>query len=170
MPSNPCRKSMCHQSRRNSPSVTAWRPIDSCKATTLRMHLSSTARNAADFMSPFFDLRRASCNSGGRKRLPTWSARKGGIARNSTAIEQIYGPYASERRRLGEDSHALFDQFGDAVQSLVELVHATVCLLHATVCLRHATLRIRLTLQNKRDGAFDIHGARITRGIIPKVR
>ena len=37
MPSKPERKSRCHQSRRNSPSVTASRPIASCFATASRM-------------------------------------------------------------------------------------------------------------------------------------
>ena len=37
MPSKPERKSRCHQSRRNSPSVTASRPIASCFATASRI-------------------------------------------------------------------------------------------------------------------------------------
>ncbi len=36
-PSKPRRKSMCHQSRRNSPSVTLCRPTDSWRATAPRI-------------------------------------------------------------------------------------------------------------------------------------
>src|SRR6266487_874504 len=74
-------KSMCHQSRRNSPSVTSCMPTDSCFATASRMCLSCRARSASALISPRFALTRASCSSAGRKRLPTWSARKGGVVR-----------------------------------------------------------------------------------------
>src|SRR6266545_1142890 len=74
-------KSMCHQSRRNSPSVTAWMPTDSCLATASRMCLSCTARSCSGVISPRFAFARASCSSAGRRRLPTWSARKGGVLR-----------------------------------------------------------------------------------------
>ena len=63
---------------------------------------------------------------------------------------------------LSEHPHALLDQFGDAIQTPVDLVHATVRTFHTT-------LRIGLALQNKLDRAFDIHGTKITRGIIPMV-
>src|SRR6266513_2868321 len=69
-PSKPWMKSMCHQSRRNSPSVTDWMPTDSCSFTTSRMSLSWISLR-------FFA--RASCRSWGRSRLPTWSARNGGF-------------------------------------------------------------------------------------------
>ena len=58
--------------------------------------------------------------------------------------------------RTGEHSHALLNQFGDTVHPLIELVHAT--------------LGVGLTFQYELDRAFDIHAARITRGIIPTVR
>src|SRR6266446_10514977 len=88
-PSKPERKSMCHQSRRNSPSVTAWMPADSCFATASRMCLSCTARSCSALNSPRFALARASCNSRGRKRLPTWSARKGGVVRWAMATPDV---------------------------------------------------------------------------------
>jgi hypothetical protein len=77
-PSKPRRKSMCHQSRRYSPSVMLWSPTASWNATTLRMHSSSTLRSASGASSPRRARSRAAFSSGGRKRLPTWSARNGG--------------------------------------------------------------------------------------------
>src|SRR3954465_13819013 len=78
-PSKPWMKSMCQKSRRNSPSVTAGMPTDSCSATTSRMQRSCTAFRASCVISPFFALARASWSSCGRSRLPTWSARNGGF-------------------------------------------------------------------------------------------
>ena len=70
---------MCHQSRRNSPSVIPDRPTASCFATTSRMQRSSISRSASRPISPFFAAARAFRSSGGRSRLPTWSARNGGF-------------------------------------------------------------------------------------------
>src|SRR6267378_2169647 len=67
-PSSRDRKSRCHQWRRNSPSVTPSRPIASCLFTTARIARSWISRSRLFFSS-----------SGGRKRLPTWSARNGGF-------------------------------------------------------------------------------------------
>src|SRR2546429_1489470 len=72
-------KSMCHQSRRNSPSVIACRPRLSCILTTSRMSRSWIAFSSAPESSPRRFLARASCRSWGRSRLPTWSARNGGF-------------------------------------------------------------------------------------------
>src|SRR5882757_2914896 len=68
---------MCHQSRRNSPSVIDCRPTSSCSFTTLRMCLSSAFCRSSFEISPRLARARTSCNSFGRRRLPTWSARKG---------------------------------------------------------------------------------------------
>src|SRR5438067_3227354 len=78
-PSKPWMKSMCHQSRRNSPSVIACRPRLSCILTTSRMSRSWIAFSSAPESSPRRFLARASCRSWGRSRLPTWSARNGGF-------------------------------------------------------------------------------------------
>src|SRR5688572_26840055 len=80
-PSKPWMKSMCHQSRRNSPSVIEGRPIDSCSFTTSRMSWSWIFFSSASESSPLRFLARASCKSWGRSRLPTWSARNGGFIR-----------------------------------------------------------------------------------------
>src|SRR5688500_17916908 len=77
MPSKPAMKSMCHQSRRNSPSVTEGRPRSSCSFTTSRMWRSSASFNFSREISFFRTCSRSSCNAAGRSRLPTWSARKG---------------------------------------------------------------------------------------------
>src|SRR5207247_2421091 len=78
-PSKPWMKSMCHQSRRNSPSVTDWMPTDSCSFTTSRMSLSWISLSFASDSSPLRFFARPSCRSWGRSRLPTWSARNGGF-------------------------------------------------------------------------------------------
>ena len=81
-PASPPRKSKCHQARRNSPSVTAFSPTASCFFTTSRIARSSTARNSSAPMLPSARAARASFSSGGRSRLPTSSARNGGLARH----------------------------------------------------------------------------------------
>src|SRR3954449_2647709 len=74
-------KSMCQDSRRNSPSVTDFRPISSWRRTTSRIASSSIARRSSPEMRPAARSSRAVSTSGGRRRLPTWSARKGGLVR-----------------------------------------------------------------------------------------
>src|SRR5471032_2155925 len=80
-PSSCSRKSMWKKVRRNSPSVMPCRPQSSCILTTSRIAPSSTWRSAAASISPFFLRARASSSSLGRRKLPTWSARKGGVVR-----------------------------------------------------------------------------------------
>src|SRR5262249_23640328 len=63
-----------------SPSVMDDRPTDSWSATAARIAASSTGRSAARSISPRATRARASRSSGGRRRLPTWSARNGGRA------------------------------------------------------------------------------------------
>src|SRR3954470_17900676 len=74
-------KSMCHDARRNSPSVAERSPTSSCRRTTSRIASSSTARSSSAAMRPAVKSSRARSSSGGRSRLPTWSARKGGRVR-----------------------------------------------------------------------------------------
>src|SRR2546423_5535364 len=101
----PCKQriSSSHQlRRRNSPSVTACRPIASCIAITSRMHWSSTSRSSRLSCGPsalvgvcgprYFS--RACFNRSGRSRLPTWSARKGAAMERAILIQ---------RREVGGD-------------------------------------------------------------------
>src|SRR6185312_6183970 len=74
-------KSMCHEARRNSPSVAAGNPTDSCIRTTSRIAPSSTVRNPSSDIRPAAWSARARCRRAGRSRLPTWSPRKGGRSR-----------------------------------------------------------------------------------------
>src|SRR4051794_241296 len=74
-------KSMCQDSRRNSPSVTDFRPVCSWRRMTSRIASSSIARRSSWEMRPAARSSRALSTSGGRSRLPTWSARKGGLVR-----------------------------------------------------------------------------------------
>src|SRR5690348_16346480 len=73
------RKSKCHQERRNSPSVASFRPSEACLCTTFSISLSSTLRSSSAPISPFSSLARASLMRGGLSRLPTSSARNGGL-------------------------------------------------------------------------------------------
>src|SRR5215471_17347498 len=75
------RKSKCHQERRNSPSVANFKPIEACLCTTFSISMSSTLRSSSGVISRFSSLARASLMRGGRSRLPTSSARKGGLVR-----------------------------------------------------------------------------------------
>src|SRR3989442_6629269 len=72
MPSKPVRKSTCQKARRNPASVTGCRPAASCIRTASRMQSSSIFPSCGDFSA------RAFFSAAGRRRLPTWSARKGG--------------------------------------------------------------------------------------------
>jgi hypothetical protein len=55
-------------------------PMLSTFFTVSAMALSSTARNSSALISPDFQQWRASFTSGVRNKLPTWSARKGGLS------------------------------------------------------------------------------------------
>ena len=78
-PSRPQRKSRCHHERRNSPSVMACRPTSSCFLMTRSISRSSISFSASAVISPLARLARASWMRFGRSRLPTWSARNGGL-------------------------------------------------------------------------------------------
>src|ERR1700729_989498 len=74
-------KSICHEVRRNSPSVTLCSPASRFSSITSRIASSSRSRSASDSISPALYAARARARSGGRRRLPTWSARNGGLSR-----------------------------------------------------------------------------------------
>ena len=78
-------KSMCHEARRNSPSVADCSPTSSCLRTTSRIASSSMPRSSSASMRPALRSSRACSSSGGRSRLPTWSARNGGVVRGDMA-------------------------------------------------------------------------------------
>src|SRR5215207_9924935 len=71
-------KSMCHEWRRNSPSVASLRPTSRCSAIAPRIASSSAARSASASIVPALKSARACVSAAGRRRLPTWSARNGG--------------------------------------------------------------------------------------------
>ena len=68
-------KSMCQVARRNSPSVAERSPTSSCSFTASRIAASSTPRNSSASIFEAAKSSRAWSSSGGRSRLPTWSAR-----------------------------------------------------------------------------------------------
>src|SRR4029434_11191161 len=81
-PASCSRKSMWKYVRRNSPSVIPAKPASSWKRTMSRIALSSASRSAGRGISPLANRSRAARSSDGRRKLPTWSARKGGAVRN----------------------------------------------------------------------------------------
>src|SRR5712691_10984751 len=92
-------KSMCQDARRNSPSVAERSPASSCLRTAARIESSSTARSCAASILPCASSSRARSSSGGRRRLPTWSARNGGVVRT------LIGVSVNFRAFVGEGSH-----------------------------------------------------------------
>src|SRR6266446_922017 len=90
MPSKPVRKSTCQKARRNSPSVTACRPAASCIRTASRMQRSSMFLSCGDLSA------RAFFSAAGRRRLPTWSARKGGRMARAYSGNLPNGPGTKE--------------------------------------------------------------------------
>src|SRR5215216_6316739 len=96
---------MCQELRRNSPSVADWRPTSSCMATTSAMASSSTARNWSAEMRPAACCSRATRSRGGRRRLPTWSARYGGVVRSTvTSLVPLQGRLILPASRTGTDA------------------------------------------------------------------
>src|SRR4051794_13959091 len=78
-------KSMCHDARRNSPSVTLMSPASRCIATTSRIASFSAPRSSESSIRPAACSSRAFSSEAGLSRLPTWSARKGGLSRIAMA-------------------------------------------------------------------------------------
>src|SRR5438105_1174502 len=70
---------MCHEPRRNSPSVTPGKPRSAWILTAWPMQSSSTRRKVSAEIQSRSCSARAASSDGGRSRLPTWSARNGGL-------------------------------------------------------------------------------------------
>src|ERR1700741_1140851 len=62
------------------------RPKPSCHFTMSRIAASSALRSSAFEILPTASWSRASSNSFGRRKLPTWSARNGGLSRFAMAV------------------------------------------------------------------------------------
>src|SRR3954452_8462376 len=108
-------KSMCQVARRNSPSVTDRNPTSSCMRTASSIAASSAALRPSSSSLPAACASRASCSSGGRSRLPTWSARYGGLVRSD--IEPP-GPLVCGMRTMAHTAHTIVS-LGTAVSELV---------------------------------------------------
>src|SRR5262245_96337 len=111
-PSSMLKKSKCHQERRNSPSVASCRPMSSCCLMIFSISRSSTALSSAAVIAPFSRLARASLSAAGRRKLPTWSARNGGLVlfiawapRNTAARAK---PCRDRRRQPQNDSKSSY--------------------------------------------------------------
>src|SRR5215468_1810098 len=101
-PSSCQKKSKCHHERRNSPSVASCKPTSSCLARTLAISWSSIRCSSAAVIWPFSRLWRASLSVAGRNRLPTMSARNGGVVVGiSFSPLGRSMPASIERRRSG---------------------------------------------------------------------
>src|ERR1700719_2350230 len=98
---------MCQEPRRNSPSVMPCRPASSCIRTAPEMHASSMARSSAADIAPSLNRSRARRSSGGRSKLPTWSARDGGLLFTAEVLEYFPQPRKYLARVAFEDLAAV---------------------------------------------------------------
>ena len=79
-------KSMCHEVRRSSPSVTLFRPTSFCRSITSRIALSSIASQFVVVDLAGLELLAGRMQLGGTSRLPTWSALNGGVLRMAISL------------------------------------------------------------------------------------
>src|SRR6266498_298848 len=116
---------MCQEVRRNSPSVADCSPTSSCILTTSVMASSSAARSSSAVTRPAAKSSRAFSSAGGRRRLPTWSARNGGVSRTGIVLLRWRGlplRYSSPPDPLwseGERSGAALDRYPAELGELV---------------------------------------------------
>src|SRR5260370_15697029 len=106
------RKSKCHQERRNSESVACFRTIEACLCTTFSISRSSALRRSPAVISPFSSLARASLMRGGRNRLPTSSAREGGLVRCMVVNSREFNSMCGSAR----DAKEAFEHGGIGLQ------------------------------------------------------
>src|SRR3954468_2885235 len=106
-------KSMCQDSRRNSPSVIERSPASSWRRMTSRIASSSIARRSSPEMRSAARSSLALSTSGGRSRLPTWSARYGGLSR--AAIGRSLGGRLQSRDHRTDFVDNLVDNLAGAL-------------------------------------------------------
>src|SRR5437763_3974478 len=109
-PSRCSRKSKCHQARRYSPSVASLSPMSSCLRMMFSISRSSIARKSPAEISPRSRLARASLSAAERSRLPTWSARNGGLVRGVTCLLPLSRPGFMQRLRSGGHAEIPLEQ------------------------------------------------------------
>src|SRR5262249_51154784 len=80
-PGSAATKSVCQDLRRFSPSVMDLRPTCSCFTIRISISRSSIALSSSAVIALVARLARASLSAAERSRLPTWSARNGGLVR-----------------------------------------------------------------------------------------
>src|SRR5262245_37545589 len=93
-------KSRCQEWRLYSPSVTSLSPSSSCSRTTSRIAACWIRLSSASEISFFSAFSRASMRAAGRMRLPTCSARKGGLVRSMRVGLQGSGPPTASCRTI----------------------------------------------------------------------
>ena len=130
-------KSMCHDVRRNSPSVAACRPTRSCIATAARIASSSAARSAVTSISPAACAARAASRAGGRSRLPDMvgAERRHGpgghaprlVPRRATSSRRHWtGPWCDSGRLAGMDDTEMHRRIDELVAEEHRLERAHV--------------------------------------------
>src|SRR5262249_24548371 len=90
---------MFHDTRRYSPSVIDCSPAASCFAIAPATSRSSIALKAAASIAFRARRSRAALSAGVRRRLPTWSARKGGMVRWVIVTLEFTSPPCTGRGR-----------------------------------------------------------------------
>src|SRR5258708_3043274 len=113
---------MCQETRRNSPAVIPCRPASSCMRTARKIDASSMVRNSGADISPFLNRSRASNSSGGRSRLPTWSARNGGLLFIMDVLEYFSQPRKYFARVAFEDLAAVAVAQGQGIYIALRIV------------------------------------------------
>src|SRR3984893_11819060 len=93
-------KSRCQEWRLYSPSVTSLSPSSSCSRTTSRIAACWIRLSSASEISFFSAFSRASMRAGGGRRLPTCSARKGGLVRSIGMGLRCSGPPTASCRTI----------------------------------------------------------------------
>src|SRR6516164_4352752 len=84
-------KSRCHDWRLYSPSVASLSPTSSWRRTTSRIAACWMRSSSSDSISPFSARSRAAMSASDRMRLPTCSARNGGLLRPMLMVAR-FGP------------------------------------------------------------------------------
>src|SRR6185503_2814563 len=116
-PGRAARKSVCHDLRRNSPSVIDFSPTASCFAISAVISWSSICFRHSAEIAFLARSARACFSAAGRSRLPTWSARNGGVVRGDMRVALKCSCYSRELEGIsGSAPPYLVRQFDDHAQ------------------------------------------------------
>src|ERR1035437_7272622 len=156
MPFRARKKSKCHQERRNSPSVASFRPTSACFLMIFAISRSPTALSAAESISPLANLARASFSGAVRSRLPTMSARNGGVVRwvIGDSLPDYRPRIANSEWRIGGDPPIPFA----TRYSLLATRYSLLATRYSLLATRYSLLATRYSLLAIRSSAPNLVG------------